>query len=343
MREVLLFGLLMWAYTSVNAQVAPGEAAFNCGSIDAPSRVQSINDLPAYQALWKQYQAAALAPGGVAKSLNPTYRLPIVIHVIHDCAPVGDLDRNPPEGYLKSILNDASLRFRHQQPGAPTFTNPLYGADTEIELCLATTDPNGNYTTGIVRHNDGVLSSSDDWISQMFDLQDAYGWPTGQYLNMYLVENTNTAGGAGGGLVLIRTDLYNAGLINHEMETVFVILQPSLLPDSREGLTVLATTPVTLMKMILLPITPTDQLHSGALVISQICYLTIWTTPEAVGMPSPLGKKPGCTLQLTSFGQLITLQPQPFVHRILQRTNSSWKTLTIRQMAATTNFPFPLT
>ncbi|MEM7041014.1 MAG: zinc metalloprotease, partial [Bacteroidota bacterium] len=59
-------------------------------------------------------------------------------------------------------------------------------ADSEIEFCLATTDPNGNPTNGITRTftNSTSFSANDAMKFQSSGGKDA--WPTGQYLNMWV-------------------------------------------------------------------------------------------------------------------------------------------------------------
>ena len=212
----LLCLLLFLCCAPLAAQPAP-----LCGGADETVLFDQPADPAAflrdYRDTWQQLQTSALH-GPQPERLMPTYRLPVVIHVVHDCAPLGDPDRNPDEARLKSVLALANQRFRHQHNGADSYTNPLYGPDTEIEICLATEDPNGNFTTGIVRHNDAALARSNDWPTQLAALNSTYGWPNTEYLNLFLVEDANTSGGYFGlGRMLIVTDIYNSGLICHEV------------------------------------------------------------------------------------------------------------------------------
>ncbi len=140
------------------------------------------------------------------ETVLPVYQIPTVVHIIHNCAPLGT-DANPTDAEVALVISEASQRFRHSHTGANIYTNPLYGADTEIELCLANVDPSGNYTTGIVRHNDAT-NNSGTYNAIGPGLNSSYKWDDTKYNNIFIVTNlTNAAGVYMGGFDIT---IYNA-------------------------------------------------------------------------------------------------------------------------------------
>ena len=83
------------------------------------------------------------------------------------------------------ILNEDFRRLNADAVNTPAAFQSV-AADCEIEFCLATTDPNGNSTTGITRTstsqssfgtNDGVKYSSSGGID---------AWNTSEYMNIWV-------------------------------------------------------------------------------------------------------------------------------------------------------------
>ncbi len=122
-----------------------------------------------------------------ARSAGVVYTLPVVVHIVHDCRPLGSTFNPTNDGVLSSI-NDLNNNFQHAS--GETFDNPFSGVDTEIEFCLATTDPDGNYTTGIIRHTDPEVAKL-SWGAEFQNAVLAKEWPTDKYLNIYVVGESN--------------------------------------------------------------------------------------------------------------------------------------------------------
>lgn len=107
--------------------------------------------------------------------------IPIVVHIIHqngaenisDAQVISQID----------VLNKDFRRFNSDTVN----TNPVFlgvTADMEISFCLATIDPIGNPTNGIVR-----VFSSINTPSQLINL---YGWDNKKYLNIYVSANVGS-------------------------------------------------------------------------------------------------------------------------------------------------------
>lgn len=114
---------------------------------------------------------------------NPNARagvisIPVVVHIIHNGDAYGTGENIRDEQVLSQIqvMNEDFRRMA----GSPGF-GP--GVDVEIEFCLAQTDPNGNFTTGINRVNLNVASF--DRAGVEGNLKPNTIWDPTQYLNMW--------------------------------------------------------------------------------------------------------------------------------------------------------------
>lgn len=184
--------------------------------LQSPSKPTLTPKQAQFELLYQQISAQK----GIANSNNKTtgniLTLPVVIHVMHNGAPNGTTT-NPSIQEIENILLETNLRFRHQQPNAPSYSNPYYGADTEIELCLASTNPDGFYTNGVIRYQD-----ANNYTGTYNDLApglDALAWDKSKYLNVFICDMTNAYGVYLGAIdiVLIKNTFLNAGLLNHEI------------------------------------------------------------------------------------------------------------------------------
>jgi len=150
-----------------------------------------------------------------SSSTPQVYTLPLVIHVIHSGEPIGT-NANPTDAYLINSIDIATQRFRHTQAGANTYTNPNYGADTELEFCFAKEDPNGNYTTGIVRYLDPINTQNPS-TAYLNSLK----WDTDKYMNLFIAADIGNGifgyySGGGNDYTVFWASGYNTGLLAHE-------------------------------------------------------------------------------------------------------------------------------
>ena len=114
-----------------------------------------------------------------ASEYNPsgqTYSIPVVVHVLQRKNGVGYISPTQVQNQI-DILNEDFLAING--------TNGAGGTDTNIEFYLATTDPDGNSSTGITYHK------NNSWYNDSGTYYNQIGWDTTRYLNIY----TNTAGG----------------------------------------------------------------------------------------------------------------------------------------------------
>ena len=114
---------------------------------------------------------------------NDTVIIPIVFHIIHNGDPVGS-GENIADIYIDAQLDQLNDDFRRMNSDADGTWSQ--GADTYIEFCLAQTDPDGNSTTGIIRHN----ISGGPWSSNNFDstVKPATVWDRDNYCNFWIAD-----------------------------------------------------------------------------------------------------------------------------------------------------------
>jgi hypothetical protein len=116
------------------------------------------------------------------------YTIPVVFHILH----VGGTE-NISDAQVIDAVNILTRDFRKNNPDITQVQPSFAGitADVQIEFRLATKDPNGNCTNGIIRHYDPETLSWDGDPSEY-----KYTWPPNMYLNIYVVKtiNFNAAG-----------------------------------------------------------------------------------------------------------------------------------------------------
>lgn len=173
---LLLFILIVSFNFEIKAQFECGQAeAMNAWFQKHPEKKKQFDDL--------QMQKNNIVNSKKQTTSIPSYTIPLVFHIIH---------LNGPENISDAQVIDqvAILNRDYQKQNAdtisviPTFTNNI--ANVGFSFKLATIDPNGNCTNGIVRH----YSSKTNWdVNNLNDF--IYSWPTNQYLNIYVVKSMN--------------------------------------------------------------------------------------------------------------------------------------------------------
>jgi hypothetical protein len=125
--------------------------------------------------------------GSQNKVAAPVYTVPVVFHVLH----LGGFE-NISDAQINDAVNILTRDYNKQNSDTsvviPQFKNLI--GDVKFEFRLATKDPSGNCTNGIIRHND----TRTDWTSSVSDY--IYTWPPSKYLNVYVVRSI--ASGAAG-------------------------------------------------------------------------------------------------------------------------------------------------
>ncbi len=179
MKKILIFSITCLFAVNIFAQ----EELIRCGNsihqealqAEYPDFTENVNA--------KFSEAASVISEPEHKSNGVVYTIPVVVHVVYK-----NSSENLSDVQIQSQLDILNQDYRKMNPDAgqvPSLFANL-AADTEIEFCLATVDPNGNSTTGITRTSTNVNSFS---ISSDNIKQDALGgkspWDTDRYLNIW--------------------------------------------------------------------------------------------------------------------------------------------------------------
>lgn len=113
--------------------------------------------------------------------------LPVVVHILYR-----NNTENISVAQIQSQLDVLNEDFRRTNPDADNSWSQA--ADTEIQFCLATVDPNGNATSGITRKS----TTRQDWGTSDAMKSTATGginpWNTSEYLNMWVVPQMTSGG-----------------------------------------------------------------------------------------------------------------------------------------------------
>ncbi|MES2732784.1 MAG: M43 family zinc metalloprotease [Bacteroidota bacterium] len=113
-------------------------------------------------------------------------RIPIVVHVVHhESSKVVGVGGNISDEQIRSQITVLNEDYR-RKPGTNGFNTNSVGADTEIEFFLATCDPNGKPSTGILRIYD--TQTEFDINNDDTRLKSLSYWPSDQYLNIWIAD-----------------------------------------------------------------------------------------------------------------------------------------------------------
>lgn len=134
----------------------------------------------------------------MTRSINATMTIPVVVHVLYD---VAGSAQDIPDSQIFDMIETVNTDFARINSDAGV-TRPEFSGDassTEIQFCLAQTDPDGNSTTGIHRvqtsHGwfDPFSAGSEDMKTTATDGTDP--WDQTRYLNVWVCDITDGAGG----------------------------------------------------------------------------------------------------------------------------------------------------
>lgn len=103
--------------------------------------------------------------------------IPVVVHILHRTNGVGD---------ITDFKVQTQINILNQDFEAITGSNGAAGTNSRIRFKLATTDPQGNATSGITR------SANNNWYNDTGNYWSSLSWDPTRYLNIY----TNQASGA---------------------------------------------------------------------------------------------------------------------------------------------------
>lgn len=134
------------------------------------------------------YTRQRIQQNGIPKSISGNViTIPVVVHVMYT-----NSTNNISQAQIQSQIDVINEDFRRTNSDADNTWSQA--ADTEIQFCMATVDPNGNATTGITRKsvtrtdwgtNDDMKKTSQGGVNP---------WDSSEYLNMWVVPQMTSGG-----------------------------------------------------------------------------------------------------------------------------------------------------
>ncbi len=113
----------------------------------------------------------------------PIIRIPVVVHIIYNSE-----SQNISAAQIKAQLDILNKDFRNkneQKPWVPEAFARL-AADSHIEFQLATIDPSGNPSTGIIRRRTSIQVFTYDDRIKFSSIGGSDAWDAGSYLNIWV-------------------------------------------------------------------------------------------------------------------------------------------------------------
>lgn len=178
---------------SAGAQIVDEQPLNRCATVEHervlqqrnPQRLQQLSELNR-RILQYQAQTSSLRQ----QADRTIYRIPVVVHVVHSNASNqigGASNGNISEEQILSQIQVLNEDYRRKEGTRGYNQADSIAADAGIEFYLATTDPNGQATSGITRHYYAQKSSFNVLSDDVLLSQIAY-WPSDRYLNIWVTK-----------------------------------------------------------------------------------------------------------------------------------------------------------
>lgn len=165
-------------------------AQTRCGTVEYNRELHKKGIVQETEAEFESWLAGLKAS---RKAVSPTsYNIPVVVHIIHNGEPVGSAKNISDAQVLSQIkvLNNDFQRLNADAVRTPSAFGQAAGS-MNIRFVLATTDPTGKPTTGIVRvkGNQTGYSRSENEKAKALSF-----WPSENYLNIWVCNLTDYYG-----------------------------------------------------------------------------------------------------------------------------------------------------
>lgn len=178
-------GILRESVKFFRQSPVPAPQVQRCSVMDHEAYLQSQNpNRAAERATYENNINQWVAQQQNNPTVQSTITIPVVVHVIWNTA-AENISDNQVLSQIQ-VLNEDYSRTNPDASNTPSaFTS--VAANCDIQFCLATTDPNGNPTTGIERRqiSSNVSFSTND-ACKSYSTNGLNAWPVTQYLNMWV-------------------------------------------------------------------------------------------------------------------------------------------------------------
>ena len=163
---------------------------------------QELRDNPDYATARKNLMAENSIWMASNHTEKFTINIPVVIHVVHRVSHSNlgtgtNISDVQIEDALR-ILNEDYSKTNPEFPNPPRTTFLANAGNPDLKFCLATTDPDGNPTTGITRTSSTKNSFDADNESNDMKKDNTHGkdgWDPSRYLNIWVCNLSNVGGG----------------------------------------------------------------------------------------------------------------------------------------------------
>ncbi|MCB0761635.1 MAG: T9SS type A sorting domain-containing protein [Flavobacteriales bacterium] len=175
-----------------------------CASDAIYNNLIATDSLFSRSMMYLNYRLSHMPVDDPMRSSDEIYVIPTVVHIIHEGEGLGQLSNISDEQVFSAIeaLNNDFRKVAGTQGDGD-------GVDVGVEFCLASRDPEGNATTGIVRVNGTVIPNYADMGIEASsgvganeaDVKALSTWPREEYMNIWVVneiENNDAGGGVQG-------------------------------------------------------------------------------------------------------------------------------------------------
>ena len=151
-----------------------------CGTMEVHRRLLSTD--PSYARMRDQIENHALQFEALHVARPGVTRIPVVVHIVWNTA-----QQNLSDAQINSQIDVLNRDFRRTNPDVNNTPAPFLPltADARIEFFLATVDPNGAPTTGIVRRQTTNASFTDNDGIKSNATGGSNAWPADRYLNVW--------------------------------------------------------------------------------------------------------------------------------------------------------------
>ena len=152
----------------------------NCGSMDVLELQLEEDPKRAFMMDQIETHLLNIENTGV-REVNGVVNIPVVVHVIYN-----NSTENISDAQVLSQINVLNEDFRRTNPDADDTWSQA--TDSEIEFCMATSDPLGNATSGIVRTSTSVSAFGTNDQMKFASSGGADAWPASDYLNIWVCD-----------------------------------------------------------------------------------------------------------------------------------------------------------
>lgn len=170
----------------VFASIITGWTQDRCGTVEYTKILDESNIIREDKAQFEEWITRRKFDASSRANVEPTFRIPVVVHVIHNGEVVGS-GTNISDAQIISqikVLNNDFKRLNADTVNTPAEFLPRVGS-VNIEFALAKQSPDGTTTNGILR----VRGTRAQWnINNDSQLKSLSYWPTENYLNIWITD-----------------------------------------------------------------------------------------------------------------------------------------------------------